>query len=54
MMSKFWHDTDTIIFTVLSISIVNLHEVLSIFGLSLSIAYTIIKIKQDFFKKNKN
>ena len=52
-MSKLWHDTDTIVFTVLSISMVNLHEVLSLFGLGLSITYTIIKIKQDFFNNKK-
>jgi hypothetical protein len=50
-MSKIWHDTDVIIYTVASISIANIHETLSFFGLVLSVTYTIIKIKQDFFKK---
>ena len=51
MLSKIWHDTDVIVFTVASISIANIHEVLSLLGLALSISYTIIKIKQDFFNK---
>lgn len=53
MLSKLWHDTDTIVFTIASISIANIHEVLSLFGLGLSITYTIIKIKEDFFNNNK-
>jgi len=53
MLSKLWHDTDTIVFTIASISIANIQEVLSLFGLGLSITYTIIKIKQDFFNNNK-
>jgi hypothetical protein len=53
MLSKLWHDTDTIVFTIASISIANIHEVLSLFGLGLSITYTIIKIKQDFFNNKK-
>jgi hypothetical protein len=54
MINKLWHDTDVIVFTVASISISNLHEVLSLFGLGLSITYSIIKIKQDFFNNNKD
>lgn len=50
MINKLWHDTDVVVFTVASISIANIHEVLSLFGLGLSITYTIIKIKKDFFK----
>jgi hypothetical protein len=53
MLNKLWHDTDVIVFTIASISIANIHEVLSLFGLSLSICYSIIKIKQDFFNKKK-
>lgn len=52
-MNKIWHDTDVVVFTVASISIANIHEVLSLCGLCLSIGYSIIKIKQDFFNKNK-
>lgn len=53
-MSKFWHDTDVVVFTLASISLANIHEILSLFGLLISISYTVIKIKQDFFNKNKN
>lgn len=53
-MSKIWHDTDVVVFTVASISLANIHEVLSLFGLLISISYTAIKIKQDFFNKHKN
>lgn len=52
-MSKIWHDTDVVIYTLASISIANIHETLSLFGLGLSIIYTTIKIKQDFFNKKK-
>lgn len=53
-MSKIWYDTDVVVFTIASISIANIHETLSLFGLVLSVTYSIIKIKQDFFNKNKN
>lgn len=53
-MNKFWNDTDVIVYTLASISLANIHEVLSLFGLFISISYTAIKIKQDFFNKNKN
>lgn len=51
-MSKIWHDSDVIVYTVASISLANIHETLSLFGLLLSITYTVIKIKKDFFNKN--
>ena len=53
-MNKIWHDTDVVVFTLASISLANIHEILSLFGLLISISYTFIKIKQDFFNKNKN
>lgn len=53
-MSKIWHDSDVVVYTLASISLANIHETLSLFGLALSISYTVIKIKQDFFNKNKN
>jgi hypothetical protein len=53
MLSKIWHDTDAIVYTLLSISVANIHQTLSLFGLGLSITYTIIKIKQDFFNNKK-
>ena len=51
MINKFWNDSDVVIYTLASISIANIHQTLSLFGLALSVTYTIIKIKQDFFKK---
>ena len=54
MLNKIWHDTDVIVFTIASISITHIHEILSLFGLGLSITYSIIKIKKDFFNNNKN
>lgn len=50
-MNKFWNDSDVVVYTLASISIANIHQTLSLFGLVLSVTYTIIKIKQDFFKK---
>lgn len=51
MINKFWNDSDVVVYTLASISIANIHQTLSLFGLALSVTYTIIKIKQDFFKK---
>lgn len=51
MINKFWNDSDVVVYTLASISIANIHQTLSLFGLALSVTYTIIKIKQDFFNK---
>jgi hypothetical protein len=51
MIKKLLYDTDTLIFTTVSISLNNLHEIVSIAAISLSIIYTGIKIKKDFFNK---
>ena len=51
MIKKLLYDTDTLIFTTVSISLNNLHEIVSIVAISLSIIYTGIKIKKDFFNK---
>lgn len=51
MIKKLLYDTDTLIFTTVSISLSNLHEILSIVAIGLSIVYTGIKIKKDFFNK---
>lgn len=36
-----------------SISLVNIHHVVSIIAITISIAYTVLKIRKDFFKKEK-
>lgn len=53
MIKKILYDTDTLIFTTFSISLNSIHEVLSVTGLIVSIIYTSIKIKKDFFNKDK-
>lgn len=53
MIKKILYDTDTLIFTTFSISLNSIHELLSATGLIVSIIYTSIKIKKDFFNKNK-
>lgn len=50
-LNIFFKDCDTFIFTSLSLSMHNIHEMLSISGLFLSLVYTIFKIKKDFFDK---
>ena len=53
-MNKFFYDIDTLIFVCFSITLVNIHEILSLIALILSIYYTLRKIKKDFFNKNEN
>lgn len=36
-----------------SISLVNIHHAVSIIAITISIAYTVLKIRKDFFKKEK-
>lgn len=50
-LNIFFKDCDTLLFTSISISMHTIHEVLSISGLFVSLLYTVIKIKKDFFNK---
>lgn len=50
-LNIFFKDCDTFIFTSISLSMHTIHEMLSISGLFLSLVYTVIKIKKDFFDK---
>jgi hypothetical protein len=54
MIKKIFYDTDTLIFTTISISLNNIHEIVSVGAILLSMVYTGIKIKKDFFSKNKD
>ncbi len=49
-LALFLTDTDSIAYCLLAISLNNIHEVLSLFGLAVSISYSVMKIKKDFFK----
>jgi hypothetical protein len=53
-MNKILYDIDTLILVCASISLVNIHEILSLIALILSIYYTTRKIKKDFFNKNED
>jgi hypothetical protein len=50
-MNKIFYDIDTLIMVCLSITLINIHEILSLIALILSIYYTARKIKKDFFNK---
>jgi len=50
MLNKLWHDTDVFIYTIGAIALNNVHEVLSISALCVSLVYGIMKLKKDFFK----
>ena len=54
MINKIWNEFDVLCYTVISISVSDVHQFLSIFGLCVSILYGFLKLKADFFnKKNK-
>lgn len=48
-MKRIWHDIDTLCFASVSIYLQNVHEILSLFALIISIIYTYLRIKKDFF-----
>jgi|688.fasta_scaffold831485_2 hypothetical protein len=50
-MNKIFYDIDTLIIVCFSITLINIHEILSLIALILSIYYTTRKIKKDFFNK---
>ena len=49
MVSKFWGDTDVFFYTIGAIALNNVHEVLSISALIVSLVYGVLKLKKDFF-----
>jgi hypothetical protein len=49
MVSKIWNEADVFLYTLGAIALNNVHEVLSISALIVSLVYGVLKLKKDFF-----